>query len=284
MSIGLRLKTFSDFSKIFTGKPAKYLARQYDDIQRFGTSRQYPNVAEEVLNKYTPFRRLSKKQCSLSDPNHFISKFERESANELPSLWSKMDEKAKVDFIVKNRYEKLVSNKIMNDIKNSKVEKSFVLSTDGKIKYAGTLNSSTHCRVPSELVKNSIVIHNHPRQFVQNNVWSYSELPQVNANSRPFSIADIVSTIAGRGKKSYVVDAKGIMFQFTPNYKNVDKLGTNFYTQNLRDDLFNIQDNAFNGIRSVEDAFSMNYTNGVKRLKQDGHDYRILNFWEFDKW
>ena len=62
MSIGLRLKTFSEFSKIFTGKPAKYLAKQYDDIQRFGTARQYPNVAEEVLNKYTPFRRLSKKQ------------------------------------------------------------------------------------------------------------------------------------------------------------------------------------------------------------------------------
>ena len=284
MSIGLRLKSFSEFSRLFAGKSTKYLAKQYDDIQRFGTARQYPNVAEDILNKYTPFRRLSKKPCTLSDSNYFINKFEKESANELPSLWTTMSEKAKVDFIVKNRYEKLVSHKIMRDIQHSPVERSFILSTDGKIKYAGTLNSSTHCDTPSGLLKDSILIHNHPRQFVKSDYWTYAELPQVNANSRSFSIVDIVNTIAERGKKSYVVEAKGIMFQFTPNYKNVDKLGTKFYTQNLRDDLFNIQDNAFNGIRSVEDAFSMNYTNGVKRLKQDGHAFKILNFWGFEKW
>ena len=284
MSIGLRLKTFSEFSKIFTGKPAKYLARQYDDIQRFGTSRQYPNVSEDILNKYTPFRRLSKKPCTLSAPKHFISKFEQESINELPSLWATMSEKAKVDFIVKNRYEKLVSHKIMNDIQHSPVERSFMLSTDGKIKYAGTYNSSTHCPAPSNLAKDSVCIHNHPIQFVQNNTWTYADLREVNANSRPFSAPDLVGGIAKRVKKEYVVDAKGIKFQFIPNYKNVDKLGANFYTQNLYDDLSNIQANAFNGTRSIEDAFSMNYTNGVKRLKQDGHDYRILNFWEFDKW
>lgn len=284
MSIGLRLKTFSEFSKIFTGKPAKYLAKQYDDIQRFGTARQYPNVADEVLNKYTPFRRLSKKQCSLSDPNHFISRFERESAKELPSLWSKMDEKAKVDFIVKNRYERLVSNRIMNDIKDSRVEKSFMLSTDGKIKYAGTYNSSTHCPAPSNLAKDSICIHNHPVQFVQNNTWTYADLPQVNANSRPFSAPDLIGGIAKRVKKEYVVDAKGIKFQFIPNYKNVDRLGEDFYTQSLYDDLWDIRVNAFNGTRNIEDAFSMNYTNTIKRLKQDGHDFKILNFWGFDRW
>ena len=87
-----------------------------------------------------------------------------------------------------------------------------------------------------------------------------------------------------RTRMGAVGASKGIKFQFIPNYKNVDKLGANFYTQNLYDDLSNIQANAFNGTRSIEDAFSMNYTNGVKRLKQDGHDYRILNFWEFDKW
>ena len=284
MEIGLRLKSFIDFSKLLQGKPLNYIAKQYDDVQRFGTARQYPNVAEDVLNKYTPFRRLSKKKCTLSDSNYFISKFERESANELPSFWSKMSKKNKVDFIVKNRYEKLVSNKIMNDIKNSRVEKSFILSTDGKIKYAGTLNSSTHCKVPPDLAKNSISIHNHPKQFVQNNTWTYADLPQVNANSRPFSATDLVNAIARGEKKSYVVDAKGIKYQFIPNYKNVDRLGEDFYTQGLYDDLCQIRANSFDGSRSIEDAFSINYTNTIKRLKQDGHDFKILNFWEFDKW
>lgn len=284
MSIGLRLKTFSEFSKMFAGKPVKYLAKQYDDIQRFGAARQYPNVSEDVLNMYTPMRRLSKKPCTLSDPELAITKFEAECSNEIPVLWSTMSKEAKVDFIVKNRYEKLVSNRIMNDIKNSRVEKSFILSTDGKIKYAGTCNSSTHCLVPPELAKDSVCIHSHPVQFVQNNTWTYADLPQVNANSRPFSASDLVNGIARREKKAYVVDAKGIKYQFIPNYKNVDRLGKDFYTQSLYDDLCDIRVNAFNGTRSIEEAFSMNYTNGVKRLKQDGHDFRILNFWGFDKW
>ena len=282
--IGLRLKSFADFSKLFKGKSLKYLTKQYDDIQRFGTSRQYPNVSDEILNKYVPDRRLSKKPCSLRHPAIAISKFEQDSANELPSLWATMSEKAKVDFIVKNRYEKFVSNRIMNDIKNSRVEKSFILSTDGKIKYAGTLNSSTHCKVPPDLAKNSIVIHNHPVQFVQNNTWTYANLPQVNANSRPFSATDLVNAILRGEKKSYVVDAKGIKYQFIPNYKNVDKLGEDFYAQSLYDDLCNIRVNAFNGTRNIKDAFSLNYTDTVKRLKQDEHDFKILNFWEFNKW
>ena len=284
MAIGLRLKSFSEFSNLFRGKPAKYLAKQYNDIRIFGTARQYPNVSDAVLNKYTPFRRLSKKPCTLSDSNYFIDRFEREATSELPSLWSSMTKEAKVDFIVKNRYEKLVSNKIMNDIKNSKVEKSFILSPDGKIKYYGTYNSSTHCPVDPVLAKDSIFIHNHPRQFVQNNVWSYADLPQVNANSRPFSISDTVNGIARRVKKEYVVDAKGVKFQFIPNYKKVDKLGSDFYIQGLYDDLHQIQANAFNGTRSIEEAFSKNYTKGIHRLKQDGHDFKILNFWGFDKW
>ena len=284
MVVGLRLKTFTEFSKIFKGKSLKFLKKQYDDIQLFGSSKQFPNVSDDVLNKYTPDRRLSKRPCSLRHSVDAISKFERESANELPSLWLTMSEKEKVDFIVKNRYEKFVSNRIMNDIKTSRVETSFILSVDGKIKYAGTNNSSTYCTVPLDLAKNSIVIHNHPKQFVQNNTWTYADLPQVNANSRPFSATDLVNAIARREKKSYVIDAKGIKYQVIPNYKNVDRLGEDFYTQSLYDDLCGIRVNAFNGTRSIEDAFSLNYTDTVKRLKQDEHDFKILNFWEFNKW
>lgn len=49
------------------------------------------------------------------------------------------------------------------------------------------------------------------------------------------------------------------------------------------DDLRHIQYQAFDGTRSVEEAFRKNYIDGIRRIKQDGHDFRILNFWEFDK-
>lgn len=284
MAIGLRLKTFTEFSNIFSGKPLKYLSKQYKDIQIFGSTRQFPNVSEKVLDTYTPFRRLSKRPCTLSEPKYFINKFEKESANEIPSLWNKMSETEKVDFIVKNRYEKLVSNRIMNDIKNSKVEKSFILSTDGKIKYYGTYNSSTHCPVSHDLAKNSVCIHNHPQQFVENDTWSYSDLAQVNSNSRPFSSPDLVNAISRGAKKTYVVDSKGIKYQFVPNYNNVNKLGKDFYIDGLYDDLIYIRNESFNGVRNIGDSFSLFYTNMVKRLKQDNHEFKILNFWNFNKW
>lgn len=282
MSVGLRLKTFTEFTKVFKGKPLKYLSKQYDDILRFGSARQYPNVSDDILEKYTPFRRLSKKNCSLSDPKYFINKFERESLNELPAQWKQMSEEVKVDFIVKNRYEKLVSNRIMNGIKDSRVENSFILSTDGKIKYAGTENSSRYCTVPSDLAKNSICIHNHPIQFTENSFWSYADLPQVNANSRPFSNGDLINNIVRRSKKAYVVDAKGVKFQFIPNYQNVDILGEDFYIKSLQDDLYRIQANAFNGERNVENSLRTHYKGVINRIKKE-HDFKILNLFEFDK-
>ena len=168
MSIGLRLKTFTEFSKVFYSKPKNFIAKQYKDVQKYGVSRDFPDVSHEILEKYTPFRRISKKKCSLSDSDYFIKRFEKEFAIEKPKQWTEMSVLDKVDFIVKHRYEKLVSNKIMNDITNSRVENSFILSTDGKIKFAGTYNSSTHCPMPSDLSKDSICLHNHPIQFVEN--------------------------------------------------------------------------------------------------------------------
>ena len=93
------------------------IEKQAKNIECFGKARQYPNVKAEVLEKYTPFRRLSKKPCTLSDSEYFIDKFEKECRGEIPKLWGDMSNEQKVDFIVKNRYEKLVSNKIMNSIK-----------------------------------------------------------------------------------------------------------------------------------------------------------------------
>lgn len=146
--VQLNLTTFFNS---YLRKPNNYLLKQFNDIKLFDFARKFPNVSDNILDKYTPYRRLSNKPSALSDNKYFIDKFEKDATNELPKIWHKMTDSQKVDFIVKNRYEKLVSNKIMNDIKNSKVENSFILSTDGKIKYYGTSNSSTHCPVPSDL-------------------------------------------------------------------------------------------------------------------------------------
>lgn len=273
--------TIKAVEKILSAKPAKYASRQLDDVLKFGKTRQYPNVSEEILDKYAPYRRLSKKKCTLSDGAYFINKFEKESPLEIPKMWEQMSDADKVDFIVKNRYEKLLSYRIMNDIKNSKVEKSFILSTDGKIKYYGTENSSRHCSAPLDLRKDSIHIHNHPVQFTKcDGFYEYSDLPQVNANSRPFSISDIINSISGGVRKSYVVDSKGIQFQLIPKRGKCDNF---FNVESLMDDLRHIQYQAFDGTRSVEAAFRKNYIDGIRRIKQDGHDFRILNFWDFDK-
>ena len=276
----LKVRSFLQFSRMLSNKPAKYVKKQFDDIAKYGTTGKYPNVSDDILEKYTPFRRLSKKKCTLSEPEYFINKFEKESTNELPPLWSKMSEAEKVDFIVKNRYERLVSNKIMDDIKNSRVENSFILSTDGKIKYAGTLNSSTHCCMPPKLAKNSITIHNHPKQFVANRVWNYSELDQVNKNSRPFSMSDLAHAIGRNTKKAYVVDSHGTKFSFIPKYDYQKHGDLDFYAYSLYEDLADIQKNAFNGTRSIEDAFKMNYLKGIKRVRSDVHEFKILNFFD----
>ena len=260
-------------------KPVKYANKQLDDVLKYGKAKQYSNVSDEILEKYTPFRRLSKKRCTLSDNDYFIQKFEKEYSLEIPELWGKMSDAKKIDFIVKNRYERLLSNKIMNSIKDCGAEQSFILSTDGKIKYYGTLNSSKHCPVPRDLAKNSVKIHNHPIQFTKcDGYWGYDDLAQVNANSRPFSYSDIINSISDGAKKAYVVDSKGIKFQFIPNKKT-----SNFALECLRDDLGYIQQRAFTGNRSIEEAFRKNYIETAKRIKQDGHDFRILNFWDFDK-
>lgn len=265
------------FLNIYAKKPKRYLAKQYCDVKLFGSAHKYPNVNETILDKYTPFRRLSRKKCSLSDTEYFITKFEKESSNEIPKMWNNMSIKDKVDFIVKNRYEKLVSNKIMNDIKNSKVENSFILSTDGKIKYYGTNNSSTHCPVPTDLAKDSVVIHNHPKQFVGNNVWTYSELEQVNQPFRPFSSSDIVNNIVRGSKKAYVVDSFGGKYEFIPKLSNRNSQNLFF----LKSDLDDITCTAFSKSKNISEAFKNMYIGFVERIKQDGHGFTILNFFEY---
>lgn len=268
-------KNFKDFSLLLKGKPLNYIKKQFDDILCYRTTSQYPNVSDEVLEKYTPFRRLSKKNCSLSDPKYFINQFEKNSKNEIPKLWDKMTDESKIDFIVKNRYEKLVANKIMNDIKDSKVEKMFALSTDGKIKYASTQNSSKECSAPLKIVENSISIHNHPRQFIGGNK---EELAQINKISHPFSATDYISTIFAKEKKSYVVDFLGTKYQFIPNYKIPSRMGKDFYLKDLKKDLEHIEDRVVQTYDDLIQIYKMGYIKEIERIKQDGHEFKILNF------
>lgn len=271
--VQLNLTTFLNS---YSRKPNNYLLKQFNDIKLFGSARKFPNISDDILDKYTPYRRLSNKPSELSDNKYFIDKFEKDATNELPKMWNKMTDSQKVDFIVKNRYEKLVSNKIMNDIKNSKVENSFILSTDGKIKYYGTNNSSTHCPVPSDLARDSVVIHNHPKQFIDNSFWSYSDLAQVNQPFKPFSSADIVNNIARGSKKAYVVDSFGGKYEFIPNYANRNSQGLFF----LKSDLEDITHSAFAKSKNISEAFKNMYNGFIQRIKQDGHSFKFLNLFE----
>ena len=85
-----KLKTISSLASYFktvyaSQKSQKFLAKQIRDIEIFGT-RHYKdgNVPAEIIEKYTPFRRLSKKTGSLSNSKYFIEKFESENKNEIP--------------------------------------------------------------------------------------------------------------------------------------------------------------------------------------------------------
>lgn len=258
-------------------KPIKYITKQMSDVAKHGRASKYPNVNPDVIEHFTPFRRLSKKPATLSDPEFFIKKFEKENPQEIPQIWSKMPEKNKVDFIVKNRYEKLLSNKIMNEIKSSKVEQSFILSVDGKIKYYGTLNSSTHCRMPSDLAKNSITIHNHPMQTTPNGLWKRSELWEVNKNNRPFSSTDFVNNIIREAKKAYVVDSKGGKYEFIPAKLSANKHNLEDYCSKLSDDFHEITINAYSSSNSIEEFLKKCYQNYINRINEDGHKFKILN-------
>ena len=72
------------------------MARQSEDIAKFGekTVTRTSDVKEEVLAVFTPFRRLSKKPCVLSDNKYFIDKFEKTTQIDLPKqdMWESLSE------------------------------------------------------------------------------------------------------------------------------------------------------------------------------------------------
>lgn len=265
------------YFKTFYGstKPIKFLEKQSKDIKIFGKMHYRDNnVSPETIEKFTPFRRLSKKKCQLSDPKYFIERFEKENINEIPNRWHKMRDEEKVDFIVKNRYEKLVSNKIMNNIKDSRIEEAFGITTDGQIRYHSTCYSSRHC--PNANDKNLISIHNHPKQF--GSAYSSTEYARINKDFHPFSQSDIINSI--KRPKSYVVDMHGNKYCLIPNKKLQNTYTVDDYIKDLSEDLSNITRTNLNKYSTISDAIKYSRLDYIKRIKLDNHYFKNLNLFD----
>lgn len=213
------------FGKTLLSKGARYLSKQKNDIITFGQETvERSGVSENILECLTPFRRLSKKPCTLSDSNYFIKKFETEMGKDyIPTNWSTLSEAEKVDYIVRDRYSKLLSNKIMSKIQNESTENIFGLDVKGNItSYAK--GSETHCTV--FIPKDGTSIHNHPG-FIKYKGYLDDEEISLLKKYRPEALPtvahggeDIRSVMASGERASYVVDSSGNKFLLEPKPGN----------------------------------------------------------------
>lgn len=109
--------TFIQTSK--KAKSLRYKERQKADISLYGELKtERLGISEEELNELTPFRRLSKKPATLSDPEYFINQYQ-DVMKEYLQNWERFEnlsQAEQIDRIVKYRYGRLVANKIMNKI------------------------------------------------------------------------------------------------------------------------------------------------------------------------
>ena len=258
-------------------KGAKYFARQTKDIAKFGEKRiARQGVTDQILDTFTPFRRLSAKPTTLSDPKYFIQKFETESGkNFLPLNWINLSEAEKVDYIVKDRYSKLVSHKIMGNIKSDKVEHFYSLDTEGNIIFYKKGNQ-THCR--GEVPIDGTTIHNHPG--LQGKYLDFDEIKSVQKHKPELlgSIAhggeDIKSAFVSGERRSYVVDAMDNRFLLEIPIdirisKPLDKLSASIEPMNYINKGDNVTLLTFNKIRPEKDA-------KVYEILEKGKSYQQL--------
>ena len=222
-NVGVLKKTKGILNKdlIEVQKSSKFLQKQADDIVKYGEKTvKRENVSDALLDKYTPFRRLSQKPCTLSNPKYFIEKFEKNMGKDfLPLDWGSLSEAQKVDYIVKDRYSKLVSHKIMNNIKGEEVENLFSLNKSGDI--IGYSKGVVDGVGTSIIDDTAIAIHNHPAA-----IW-YEPLEFKAAGYPKFfdghSKVDIGTSVS-YNVKSYVVDSLGNKFLFEPvqNFSKIE--------------------------------------------------------------
>lgn len=233
---------------VIISKALRYITKQSLDIAKYGKKRVvYQGVNDEILKEFTPFRRLSNKKGTLSDPKYFIEKFERETNSKfLPENWNTLSDTEKCDLIVKDRYSKLVSNKIMNKIQNEETEHLFCLTPDGDIAIYNHGDSGFCSDIG---IKGGISIHNHPGYLKTS--YSNEELNFINKNYPerlngivPFSSGDIIATIKSGERAAYVVDSQGHKFLFKPRTYTDNKQKTRDLF-NIKFDLNDIEANSF---------------------------------------
>ncbi|MCQ2753485.1 MAG: hypothetical protein MJ231_00375 [bacterium] len=196
---------------------SKYLKKQQSDIDKYGKKVFDENMPNEITKTITPYKRLSNKPCTLSEPEWFIKDFEKTKGfNFLPKNWHKMSQQEKVDYIVKDRYIQLVSNKIMNKIKNEKEENLYYLNDDGDI-IGYFKGDNFKCEGINDTA--SISVHNHPIP-----IHVYSTAPEIEylkknhpeflTEEYPFSNNDLIYGIVKNERAAYVVDSNGNKFLF----------------------------------------------------------------------
>lgn len=209
-------------------KSPKYVKRQLNDLK---TNKENPivtdfGVTSDIIDQISPFRRISQKQTSLSDNKYFIDRYEKEKGQDyLPANWSKLDFKSKADYIVKERYSRLVARKIMKSITNNENEIHYSLSADGDILTIDKGNQSSVKPVnlyklldkPYMAKKPKISIHNHPSKpddIILNHLEK-TEPETIEKFGNPFGGADLANNVS-LGLKTYVTDAFGKMYYFEP--------------------------------------------------------------------
>lgn len=243
-------------------KSVRYLAKQSKDIVKFGEKRIVrQGVTDQMLDTLSPFRRLSAKPTTLSDPKYFIQKFETETGEKfLPLNWANLSEVEKVDFIVKDRYSKLVSHKIMGNIKSEKAEHFYSLDSEGNIVFYKKGNK-THCS--GEVPVDGSTIHNHPGFQREHMDLDAIESVQKHKPELLGSIAhggeDIKSAFLSGERRSYVVDAMDNRFLLEVpidirTAKPLDKLSTSVEPMGYINKGDNVTLFAFNKIRPEKDS------------------------------
>lgn len=203
----------------------KYATRQAKNIVQYGEKEvARTGVTDEILDSITPFRRLSERKCTLTDPKYFIEKFEKETGTDfLPQNWSSLSIEDKVDYIVKDRYSKLVSHKIMGKIKAEPEEHLYLLNKDGDIVHYSK-GDMGFCE--STAVKDGTSVHNHPGYLLT--AYSPDELKHIERlfpdrlkGVTPFSDSDITCALRAN-ETAFVVDSQGHKFMFKPSQKGLN--------------------------------------------------------------
>jgi hypothetical protein len=247
-----------------------FKAKELMDLAKFGRKKVVRSgVTDEMLNYFTPFRRNSLKPCTLSEPKYFIDSFEKQRGKDfLPTNWTSLTEEQKVDFIVKDRYSQLVANKIMNNIKNEKVEHMFGLDKNGDI-VSYDLGNNLHVEPKNiekridyarylkqngvkdvEVTKVEATVHNHPNLgadiSAEREEYIRLNYPDFKPTST-FSPGDIKRSVVEQ-ETGYVVDRIGNKFCFRPylfEEKDNDALFAIMAEIELKTSLHNLREKFF---------------------------------------